>query len=526
MPTAAPAPAGKRTILTPATVGGLSASVAATVITALAHTIVSSIPFPPVSIAQILVRTTSGEVNSFFIGYLGHWALRLAVIGVAIAFAISGIVLGRLIATRSRGGWIVVAMPLWVAAVALYPEVPQYVDRWTFAVVALPLHILAGLIGGVVSSRLIAESREIDVVEDVAIPRRMPGHPQPSRRYFLMALGVGGAGVALGLANVGARLRDPGDRLLELTRVRRVRRSPSPRDAAFDDIQGLTPEITSNSAHYVVDEEILDPVIEANEWSLSITGLVDRPTVVSYDELVRMQAVERYQTLMCISNEVGGDLISTALWTGVPLKAILDGAGIEAGATEVVFRAAGGYSDSIPAEQAMDESTLIAIGMNGRVLPRAHGYPARLLSTGTYGYKNPKWLTGIEVVAAPYQGFWQQRGWDKEGRVNTMSRIDVPEPGPVGDTVTIAGIAFAADRGIRRVEISDDDGKTWQEARLKSGLSDTSWRLWLLEWEPPGPGEYELLVRAHDGTGAIQISAHSAPFPSGATGYDGVTVTA
>ena len=526
MPTAAPAPTGKRNILTPATVGGLSASVAATAITAVAHTVASSIPFPPVSIAQILVRTTSGEVNSFFIGYLGHWALRLAVIGVAVAFAISGIVLGRLIAQRSKGAWIVVAIPLWIAAVALYPEVPQYVDRWTFALVALPLHLVAGLAGAVVTSKLTAAAPEIEVVEDVVIPRRMPGQAQPNRRYFLMALGVGGAGIALGLANIGARLRDPGDKLLELTRVRRARRSPSAGDAAFNDIEGLTPEITSNSAHYVVDEEILDPVIDPNEWSLSITGVVERPIVVTYEELVRMEAVERYQTLTCISNEVGGDLISTALWTGVPLKTVLDRAGIDPSAIEVVFRAAGGYSDSIPADQAMDESTLIAIGMNGHILPRAHGYPARLLSTGTYGYKNPKWLTEIEVVDSPYQGFWQQRGWDKEGRVNTMSRIDVPEPGRVGDKVTIAGIAFAADRGIRRVEVSDDDGKTWHGARLKGALSDVSWRLWLLEWEPPGPGEYELLVRAHDGTGAVQISAHSAPFPSGSTGYDAVTVTA
>jgi DMSO/TMAO reductase YedYZ molybdopterin-dependent catalytic subunit len=523
---AAAAPA-RRKLLTPATVGGLSASVAATVFTAIAHTAAPSVPFPPVSIAQILVRTTSGEVNSFFIGYLGHWALRLAVVGVAIAFALSGAVLGLLIARRSMMAWSLTALPLWVAGVALYPEVPQYLDRWTFAAVAFPLHLLAGVVGGMVAGRLSDAAREIEVVEDVVIPRRMPGQVQPTRRYFLIALGVGSAGIALGLANLGARLTDPGDKLLNLTGIRRARRPRlDPTDAAFDDIPGLTPEVTSNSAHYVVDEEILDPVIDPNGWTLTIDGKVDQKVVLTYDDLVQIPSVERYQTLMCISNEVGGDLISTALWTGVPLKAILDRAGIDTGAAEVVFRAEGGYSDSIPAEQAMDESTLIAIGMNGHVLPRAHGFPARLLSTGTYGYKNPKWLTEIEVVTNPYTGFWQHRGWDKEGRVNTMSRIDVPESGDVpAGPVTIGGIAFAADRGVARVEISDDDGRTWHEARLKTALSDVTWRLWLLEWEPPGSGEYELLVRAQDGTGAVQISRHASPFPSGSTGYDAVTVT-
>lgn len=524
MTTAAPP---SRKLLTPATVGGLSASVAATVFTAIAHTAAPSLPFPPVSIAQILVRTTSGEVNSFFIGYLGHWALRLAVIGVAIAFALSGAVLGRLIARRSMMAWSLTALPLWIAGVVLYPEVPQYLDRWTFAAVAFPLHLLAGIVGGMVAARLSAATREIEVVEDVVIPRRLPGQVQPTRRYFLMALGVGGAGIALGLANLGARLNDPGDRLLNLTGIRRARRPRlDPTDADFDDVEGLTPEVTSNEAHYVVDEEILDPVVDPNGWTLTIDGLVDRKVVLTYDDLVQIPSVERYQTLMCISNEIGGDLISTALWTGVPLKTILDRAGINPAAAEVVFRAVGGYSDSLPADQAMDESTLIAIGMNGHVLPRAHGFPARLLSTGTYGYKNPKWLGEIEVVESPYTGFWQHRGWDKEGRVNTMSRIDVPESGDVpAGSVTIGGIAFAADRGVARVEISDDDGRTWHEARLKTALSDVTWRLWLLEWEPPGPGEYELLVRAQDGTGAVQISRHASPFPSGSTGYDAVTVT-
>lgn len=517
-------------LLTPAAVGGLCASVAATALSAIVHTIVPAVPFPPASIAQILIRTTSGEVNSFFIGYLGHWALRLAVLGVAVAFALSGIVVGRLIArSRSRRPWAFAALPLWVAAVVLYPEVPQHLERTTFALVSLPIHVIAGLVGGFVALRLISEDREtVTVEDDLVLPRRMPGQPQASRRYFLVALGVGSASIALGLASLGARLRDPGETLLSLARVKRAPRAPSAAgDAAFDRVSGLTPEVTSNRAHYVIDEEIFDPIIDPAEWTLKITGLVDRDVVLTYDDLLAEEAEERYQTLMCVSNEVGGDLISTAKWTGVRLNRLLERAGVDAGAVEVVFKAVGGYSDSLAIDHAMDETTMIAFGMNDHVLPRAHGFPARLLSTGTYGYKNPKWLNEIVVVDAPYKGFWQNRGWDKEGEIKTMSRIDVPEPGDVEATsVTLAGIAFAADRGIAKVEVSTDGGQSWDQARLKSPLSAIAWRLWLLEWEVPGPGEYELLVRATDGQGAVQISRHVSPFPDGASGYDSVTARA
>ena len=527
-PESSPLPGSK--LLTPPTVGGVSASVAATVLTAILHTVVPAFPFPPASIAQILVRTTSGEVNSFFIGYLGHWALRLAVLGVAIAFALSGVVLGRVLARRdSRLAWSLAALPLWVAAVALYPEVPQNLDRWAFGAIAFPLHVVAGIFGGYVAAKLTADTKDTIVVEeDIVIPRRMPGQPQPSRRYFLVALGVGGAGIALGLANLGSRFSDPGDKLLNLSRLRKARKpARGPGDAAFEGIEGLTPEVTSNSAHYVVDEEIFDPVIDPTEWTLTIGGAVNEKLVLTYDDLIRMEAQERYQTLICISNEVGGDLISTARWTGVPLKPLLERAGVDTDAVEAVFKAVGGYSDSLDLDHAMDESTLLAIGMNGHVLPRAHGFPARVLSTGTYGYKNPKWLTEIVVVDKPYKGFWQHRGWDKAGTIKTMSRIDLPVSGDLEETapVTIGGIAFAADRGISKVEVSSDGGATWERARLKTALSDLTWRLWLLEWEPPNGGEYELFVRATDGDGAVQISRHTSPFPSGSTGYDSVTVT-
>jgi len=174
----------------------------------------------------------------------------------------------------------------------------------------------------------------------------------------------------------------------------------------------------------------------------------------------------------------------------------------------------------------MDEATLIAVGMNGHVLPREHGFPARLLSLGTYGMKNPKWLVRIDVVDRPYRGFWEQRGWTKQAIVKTGSRIDVPDGGRFGSSgVTVAGAAFAGNRGISKVELSTDEGRSWQEAELKRELSPVAWRLWRFRFDPPKPGRYRIQVRAFDGEGVPQTSRQADPHPDGASGYDAVTVT-
>ena len=522
---------------TPGVVAGLWASAITTLVAAGVHVLLPTLAFPPLSIAQILVRATPGQVNSFFIGYLGHWALRLAVLGVAIAFAGCGILSGVFIEHfgkwgRSRLVWSLSMLPAWLAAVILYPEVPQYLPRAHFTIATLPLFLMGGTSAASLYRRMKnAKPPPVLEIEPSSSPittePRMPGNPALSRRYFIVSLGVGGAGVALGLANLRAFL-DPGTELLRsIGRVTRATRpTPSPGDEAFAGIEGLTPEFTSIKDHYVVDEEIIDPIISPDTWALSVGGLVGTQLAVTYAELKRMPAIERYQTLECISNDVGGDLISTAKWVGVPLKTILEKARIDTlNAVEVVFSASGGYSDSLPVEHAMDENTIVAFGMNDHVLPRAHGYPARLLSLGTYGYKNPKWLTGIEVVDRPYKGFWQERGWNKEGLLKTMSRIDVPRGGGVRGKVAIAGVAFAADRGIAKVEVSTDGGSSWTEARLKTPLSPYSWRLWLYEWDTQ-PGDHEIVVRAYDGTGEVQTSKKASPFPSGSSGYDTVDISA
>lgn len=503
-------------------VAGLAGAAALTAASAVLHTVWTAVPFVPVAIAQHLVRVTSGAVNSFFIGRLGYWAERLALLGTCVAFVLAGIPAGLIVNALGRPGsprrsrlWWASLLPLWALSVALYVEYPELLVRRSFALVTLPLHVAAGGLAGWMYVRLVA-----------------PAKPVPTdlgRRYLLRSVTLGGLGVVLGVANLGRliyRRPDPGTQRLVLAHVTGVkRRVLAPGDAAFAHIPGLTPEITSIVQHYVVDEELIDPDIDPATWRLSVGGLVGRPFRLTYDALKALAAVERYQTLECISNKVGGHLMSTAKWTGVPLPGILDRAGVRPGAVEVVFRSAGGYSDSLSIEQAMDPSTLIAIGMNGHVLPRAHGFPARLLSVGTYGMKNPKWLESIEVVDRPYQGFWEQRGWVKPAIVKTESRIDTPIDGAeVAAPVTIAGVAIAGDRGISGVEVSTDGGNTWNQARLKTVLGPYTWRQWLYRWTPQTRGTYPLLVRAYDGRGAVQSAEALGTFPSGAQGYERISV--
>jgi DMSO/TMAO reductase YedYZ molybdopterin-dependent catalytic subunit len=230
--------------------------------------------------------------------------------------------------------------------------------------------------------------------------------------------------------------------------------------------------------------------------------------------------VEQFTTLECISNPVGGDLISNAKWTGVRLADLLDRAGVKPSVIEVVSRSISGYSDSIPIADAMRPDTLVVIGMNGMTLPRAHGFPARLLAPGHYGMKQPKWLMSIETVDRPYQGYWETRGWVKAAIVKTMSRIDATVQ--TAGAWEVAGVAFAGDRGVAMVEVSIDGGTNWAQAELETAISAETWRRWRYPFDRSKATL--LLVRATDGDGVAQISTPADPHPSGASGYQQVSL--
>jgi len=292
-------------------------------------------------------------------------------------------------------------------------------------------------------------------------------------------------------------------------------------------IPGLSPEITPAKDFYLVSKNLFsDPHVDAQTWSLRIDGLVTRPVQFSYAELLQLPAVEFYQTLECISNPIGGDLISTAWWRGVRLKDLLSLAGANPKTVKVVFHAVDDYADSVPLAAALDPAAALVYQMNRAPLPVGHGYPARVLVPGRYGIKNVKWVNHIELVAEDFKGYWQQRGWTDDGRIHTMSRLDVPKDHSIVNAgrIRVAGISFGGNRGISRVQVSVDEGKSWQDARLKPALGPLTWRLWQYDWQAP-KGNGSIFVQATDGAGHAQWPLPQDTVPDGATGQDVHVIT-
>ena len=303
--------------------------------------------------------------------------------------------------------------------------------------------------------------------------------------------------------------------------------APLPASASLD-VEGITPIVMPNDRFYRIDTSLFTPRLDAASWRLTVNGMVDRPFSLTYPELLALPLVERYVTIACVSNEVGGRLVGNALWRGARLRDILDRAGVRPGATQVVGRSYDGWTAGFPTAWLDDpeREALVAVAMNGEPLPPAHGFPARLIVPGLYGYVSAtKWLTNIELTRlGDFDAYWVPLGWAKEAPILTQSRIDVPgraaslDPG----TVPVAGVAWAPDRGITRVELAVDDG-AWQEADLSTPISDATWVQWLYRWDAT-PGEHRLSVRATDGTGEVQTDRVTEPAPDGARGHHTISV--
>jgi DMSO/TMAO reductase YedYZ molybdopterin-dependent catalytic subunit len=491
---------------------GLAVGVTATAILA---TLWSRFPFPPVQVAERVANLTPGGVATFFIELLHHLALPLTVLLVGAGLAILTLGLAALLPRLAErigplAAGTVLSVPAYLAALVAFDASSVTTDRSSYALALAGCAVAGGLTTGVAYRRLIRPS--------TSAPDARPD--DPSRRVLLRAGVVGGLGFAAGWRQLGRALFPSGEEERALDVATIARRAAPVRSAAGFDVPGLAPLVTPIDDFYTVDEEIVDPIVDVGAWRLRIDGAVDEPVELTYDELLALPQIEQHATLECISNPVGGDLISTATWTGIPMATLLERAGVRGGAVEVVCRAVGGYSDSLPLADAMRSVTIVAVGMNGRALPRAHGYPARVLAPGYFGMKQPKWLEHLEVVTEPYQGYWEQRGWTKAAVVRTMSRVD--GFGEVAGGTFVAGVAFAGDRGIARVEVSLDDGATWADAELERPLSGLTWRRWRLPFDPRT--DPVVIVRATDGNGVVQPAATMDPHPSGATGLDRVTL--
>jgi DMSO/TMAO reductase YedYZ molybdopterin-dependent catalytic subunit len=288
-------------------------------------------------------------------------------------------------------------------------------------------------------------------------------------------------------------------------------------------VAGLSPIVVPNEDFYRIDTRLNTPRVDSAAWSLRVHGMVDREIRRTYDQLLARPLVERHVTIACVSNQVGGNLVGNAKWTGASLVDLLHEAGIQAGATQVVGRSFDGWTAGFPTEHlsGAGREAMVVVAMNGEPLPPQHGFPARLIVPGLFGYVSAtKWLAEIELTTLEaFDAYWIPLGWAKEGPILTQSRIDRPMNGAVVaiGSYEVAGVAWAPTRGVARVEVRVNDG-AWQQAQLSQPLSDYAWVQWRATVDAVA-GEHTLTVRATDGNGETQPEARTAPAPDGARGW-------
>jgi DMSO/TMAO reductase YedYZ molybdopterin-dependent catalytic subunit len=354
---------------------------------------------------------------------------------------------------------------------------------------------------------------------------------RPGRRAFLItgSVAVGVAGVS---ALIGQRLAGPSSAVMRARTTLRLPppAHPAPPLPAGSDlhIKGLSSFITPNSSFYRVDTAIILPEVDPASWQLRIHGMVDREITTTFADLLRMPLTEDYITLCCVSNPVAGPYIGNARWLGASLAGLLRSAGIRSGADQLLCTSADGFTSGTPVQVVMDgRDALLAVAMNGAPLPVAHGFPARLVVPGLYGYVSAcKWVTDINVTTfADAQAYWVPRGWSQQGPIKTESRIDVPNgSGPVtAGRTQVAGVAWAQHKGIDAVEVRVDRGP-WHRARLAAAPGIDTWRQWVWDWDAR-PGNHVIEARATDATGYTQTALQAPPEPNGASGYPMVTVS-
>jgi DMSO/TMAO reductase YedYZ molybdopterin-dependent catalytic subunit len=372
-----------------------------------------------------------------------------------------------------------------------------------------------------------------------SLASRRSGDQRYSRRTFIEKGALGAASLVLAALSLEAALSILGSEGLFASNSPIRSGTPYNGGGSAPSIFGdprlqtlVDSEVTSNDSFYQVSIDAFPPQVASSSWSLVVKGLVGNPgkSYSLQDLQTKLPQTSQYTTFECVSNIVNGNLISNAKWSGVKISDLLsDVGGVSSEASYLVFYSVDGYSVGVPIAKAMMQDSLLAHTMNDSPLPAAHGFPLRAVIPGLYGMMSAKWINRIEVVGSVYSGYWQTRGWTNDATINTLAFISVP-PGTeslsqYNGSVIVGGVAFAGDRGISKVEVSFDQGSTWQEATLKQPISNLTWTLWAYDWHPSSPGNYNVYARATDGTGALQTSAENSPFPNGASGYAVAPVT-
>jgi DMSO/TMAO reductase YedYZ molybdopterin-dependent catalytic subunit len=536
-------------------VAGLAAGAVAVAVSLILKETSGGLFLPEIA-SQTLFSITPGEFESQAVENLGPLAKYSAFIGSIIAnivaFGIIAIFLDKLFARLKRRGYLLEALLSSALSYIIFIIIAIILvtliqSRSGIQVVSLSLIVLSlipsQLAFGFVLSTFFHgrdKRKSMQVLDRTTDKSINTMDIKYSRGAFLRL--VAASAVALPIIFLGV------DRLLSRQNGAQELASTSsdllpqsgPRPKGFED-PNLAPllasEVTPTYLFYRIDINPIVPQVDSNSWNLAIKGLVEKPLTINYDQIKSMPSVEEYVTLECISNKIGGDLISTALWKGVRLSQLFEMAAIKPNVKYVVFRCADGYDVGIPIERSLMEGTILAYDMNSAPLTPKHGFPVRAIVPGLYGMMNPKWLTEIELVDKVYEGHWQRLGWSNSAEDNTGSLILIPGQAPArqrfrkldeteetsyGNKVPIAGIAFAGNRGIAKVEVSTNGGNTWKTAQIKDPLSQYTWVLWTAGYVP-NKENYRIVVRATDKTGKIQTAEMSPPFPNGATGYHTIT---
>jgi DMSO/TMAO reductase YedYZ molybdopterin-dependent catalytic subunit len=481
-------------------------------------------------VAPLIPVDTFLSLLSFFGGYnqfkqLGIGAALAGQLGAAVVGGIALALLARrnMDPARDEGQWgigrrtigIIVALTTgtWVLLLgALFPNLDTHYFglRPGIATIVTSISLVVLLATYAAATTFVYRLLSAPARASAGVPGPGVVVRDPGRRRLL----IGGAGIVMA-ASTGGML------------VRLYDRATF----SYDGMQYIGPDlepITPNQRFYVVTKNVVDPHVNAALWGLEVNGLVDRPQTYDLARIEAMSPTEQETTLMCISNPISWGLISNAVWTGVPMRALLEEVAARPGAVEVVLHGADGYTDTFSFEKAMEPTTLVAYRMNGEPLPQRHGFPARVIVPGLYGEKNVKWVTRIEVVDHEATGFYETQGWGPDFRVPTRSRIDGPglrDPIRAGAEVVLSGMAFAGDRGVSAVEVTVDGQRTWEAAKIAYEGTRLTWSFWEYPWQPHRAGEYEIAVRATDGEGAVQTSERRGIAPQGATGLHVVTAT-
>ena len=469
---------------------------------------------PVVPVGQVFIDWVPPSLKEWAIEAFGTNDKVVLVVGALVVLLGIGIGVGVLAMRGARS-----------AAVAL-TCVTGVIGAW--AVLTRPeptlVKLLPTLVGtGVSIGVLLYLAPRPAVAATTADPQRPVAQPMgvDRRRFVGGAIGIGSVAVFAG--GIGRLLQQR----FEVDSERSSLSLPSvdtpvtalPADAQLS-LDGLNPFVTPNADFYRIDTALVVPQLSKDSWRLKIGGMVDNPMELTFDDLLARPQVERYITLSCVSNPIGGDLVGNALWQGVLLRDILEEAGVQPEATQIVSRSIDDWTAGTPTEIVMDgRDAMLAIAMNGEPLPARHGYPVRMVVPGLYGYVSAtKWVTQIELTRwEDYDAYWIPRGWSKEGPIKTMSRVDTDRRGATPNDVIVGGVAWAVHRGISRVEVRSDGGE-WFEADLGGVPSDDTWKQWMVTLELE-PGRHMVESRAYDGDGVPQTEETAPVAPNGAQGY-------